>query len=84
MLRLCDHCQLLVANRPRQLCHRCYACRSIRRLYRKRTKDFSGRCRHDRRLAMTPTTALPGSPAKLLVFEQRYRRREQLFHPHDA
>jgi len=31
-----------------------------------------------------PTTAPPGTPEKLCVFEERAAKRQQLFHPYDA
>jgi hypothetical protein len=31
-----------------------------------------------------PTAALPGTPEKVRVLEERARRRQQLFHPDDA
>ena len=37
-----------------------------------------------RPLPASPTTAPPGTPEKVLVFEDRAGRKEQLFHPYDA
>jgi len=36
------------------------------------------------KLPALPTTALPGSPEKVAVLEQRASRREALWHPKDA
>ncbi|HQR07820.1 MAG TPA: hypothetical protein PLN21_13415 [Gemmatales bacterium] len=84
MPKPCQHCHALVSLRPRQLCYRCYEDRSIRALYRPKTTNYAKRSRRDRRLPKKPTRALPGSEAKLRVFEQRFARRVQLFHPLDA
>ena len=35
-------------------------------------------------LPCRPTKAVPGTPAKLRVLAERYRRRQELFHPADA
>lgn len=80
----CQHCQLYVINRPRLLCHRCYQQRNIRMLYARHHGNRNWQRVRDRKLPARPTRALPGSLAKLQVFEQRFRRREQLFHPDDA
>lgn len=84
MPTLCQHCQTSLSNRPRNLCHRCYEHRSIRELYSRRTRKHFGHRIRQRKLAAEPTAALPGSPAKLRVFRQRFRLRVQLFHPDDA
>jgi len=84
MLKPCQHCHAIVPLRPRQLCYHCYEDRTIRALYRPKTTNFPKRSRRDRRLAKKPTKALPGSEAKLRVFERRFARRVQLFHPLDA
>lgn len=35
-------------------------------------------------MPLRPTLALPGTPEKIIVFAERYRNRERLFHPDDA
>lgn len=83
MLKPCQHCQMNLACRPRGLCYQCYLSRAIRRLHHPRTRNrLDTNCR-TRRLPARPTTAQPGSEAKLLVFQQRLARRESLFHPRD-
>jgi hypothetical protein len=42
--------------------------------------DFNGRAN----LPATPTRALPGTPEKVAVLEQRARLRQSLWHPLDA
>jgi len=84
MLKPCRHCGATFAIRPRQLCYRCYEDKAIRALYRPKTTNYLKRSRRDRRLARRSTRAMPGSEAKLRVFEQRFAQRVQLFHPLDA
>ena len=82
----CAHCGVRTATRPRRLCGPCYADRRVRRQYApagprgRRGFDAYGR----RPLPPAPTSAPPGSPAKVLVLAERARRRQQLFHPDDA
>ncbi len=83
---LCQHCRRKFANRAHQLCHTCYYTPEIRAKYPSTSKhaphegDFNGRtC-----LPAHPTTALPGSDAKMTVMEERVRQGTCLFHPRDA
>jgi len=84
---LCRHCQRIPANRPRGLCWSCYYRPGLREHYPSTSKyahrglgDFTGRAP----LPSAPTQALPGSPEKLAVLEQRARLRQGLWHPLDA
>jgi hypothetical protein len=53
-------------------------------LYPARTTNRPDVSTRERKLPRFPTTALPGTPAKLRVFQKRLRQRVQLFHPLDA
>lgn len=84
---LCRHCQRVQANRPRGLCWSCYYKPGVRELYPSTSKfarrgvgDFTGQSR----LPLQPTDALPGSPEKVAVLEERARLRVSLWHPNDA
>jgi hypothetical protein len=65
----------------------CYYRPGIRELYPSNSKfarrgiiDFNGRIR----LPLYATRALPGTPEKIAVLEERARLRQELFHPDDA
>lgn len=88
----CRHCAWNVQCRPRGLCSPCFYS-PARELYppgsanpatakyaRRGIVDGPGRFR----LPELPTTALPGTPEKLAVMEQRAEARVALFHPADA
>jgi hypothetical protein len=84
---LCRHCQRARANRPRGLCWSCYYRPGVRDRYPSLSKfaphgidDFTGRAP----LPAAPTRALPGTPEKVAVLEQRARQRQALWHPLDA
>jgi hypothetical protein len=84
---LCRHCNCVRANRPRGLCWSCYYRPGVRDLYPSTSKfarrgidDFTGKAA----LPSGPTRALPGSPEKVAVLEQRARLRQSLWHPLDA
>jgi len=84
---LCRHCHQSNVNRPRGLCWSCYYTPGVRELYPSTSKfarrgvgDFNGRCSP----AALPTAALPGTPEKVLVLEERARQRQSLWHPDDA
>jgi hypothetical protein len=84
---LCRHCGRVPVNRPRGLCWSCYYTPGLRELYPSTSKfahrgvqDFNGGAV----LPATPTQALPGSPEKVAVLEQRARLRQALWHPLDA
>ena len=83
---LCRHCQKVRSNRPRGLCWSCYYTPGVRDLYpstskfaRRGVKDFNGRAR-----LPEPTSALPGTPEKVAILEQRARLGQSLWHPLDA
>ena len=83
----CRHCQKSPVNRPRGLCWSCYYTPGVRDLYpstskfaRRGVSDFNGRAR----LATRPTDALPGTPEKVAVLEERARLGLALWHPLDA
>ena len=84
---LCRHCETAPVNRPRGLCWSCYYTPGVRDLYpstskfaRRGVEDFNGRAI---RTAL-PTGALPGSPEKVAILEQRAQMRQDLWHPQDA
>jgi hypothetical protein len=83
----CKHCRVGQVNRPRGLCWTCYYTPGVRDLYPSTSKfarhgieDFYGRGA----LPHAPTAALPGSPAKVAILEERARMRQELWHPNDA
>jgi hypothetical protein len=83
----CRHCGHPRVNRPRGLCWSCYYKPGVRDCYpstskfaRRGVTDFNGRFV----LPPTPTRALPGSPEKVAVLEQRARLGQALWHPDDA
>lgn len=83
--RVCRHCGTGKVNRPRGLCRTCYYTNGVREMYPRakfgnHVHDTRGR---DRGLA-EPTDAMPGSPAKLAVLEQRATAGQRLWHPLDA
>jgi hypothetical protein len=84
---LCRHCQRVRSNRPRGLCWSCYYTPGVRDLYPS-TSKFARRGISDKNgtiaLAAEPTSALPGSPEKVTVLEQRARLGVSLWHPLDA
>ena len=84
---LCRHCNRSHANRPRGLCWSCYYAPGVRDRYPSTSKfarrgidDFNGRVV----LPPAPTGAMPGSPEKVAILEQRARMRVGLWHPLDA
>jgi hypothetical protein len=84
---LCRHCQRVQSNRPRGLCWSCYYTPGVRELYPSTSKfarrgvgDFNGQSR----LPAQPTRALPGSPEKVAILEERARLGLSLWHPLDA
>jgi hypothetical protein len=84
---LCKHCQRVPSNRPRGLCWTCYYKPGVRELYPS-TSKFARRGVEDRvgkvALPPTPTRALPGTPEKVAILEERARLRVSLWHPADA
>src|SRR5437660_3587141 len=86
-MSLCRHCHRSSVNRPRGLCWSCYYTPGVRERFpstskfaRRGVDDFNGNAV----LAPAPTTALPGTPEKVAVLEERARLRQALWHPLDA
>jgi len=84
---LCRHCNKVRSNRPRGLCWSCYYTPGVREQYpstskfaRRGVSDFNGRTRP----ALQPTDALPGTPEKVAVLQERARLGLSLWHPLDA
>jgi hypothetical protein len=84
---MCRHCHRAKANRPRGLCWSCYYRPGLRELFpstskfaRRGVMDFYGHTI----LAHAPTGALPGTPEKVAILEQRARLGVSLWHPLDA
>jgi hypothetical protein len=84
---LCRHCQRVRSNRPRGLCWSCYYTPGVREKYpstskfaRRGVSDFNGASS----LAPQPTSALPGTPEKVAILEERARLGLALWHPLDA
>lgn len=83
----CRNCGRTAVSRPRGLCWSCYYRPGIRDLYPSTSRfghrgiaDFFGQVEMD----ATPTKALPGTPEKVAVLEQRARLHQSLWHPQDA
>ncbi len=80
---MCRHCGKVAISRPRRLCWVCH--REHRHLYalacyRSEVVDrFGGYA-----LPPSPTDALPGTPEKVAVIEERARLGLRLWHPGDA
>jgi hypothetical protein len=84
---LCRNCKRVRANRPRGLCWSCYYRPGVRDRFPSTSKfarhgvvDFNGTAA----LPPLPTLALPGTPAKVAILEERARLRQSLWHPQDA
>jgi hypothetical protein len=84
---MCRHCNYVPSSRPRGLCWSCYYTPGVRDQYPSTSKfarrgvgDFNGQVA----LPAGPTSALPGSPEKVAILEQRASRGEALWHPQDA
>lgn len=84
---LCRHCSRVRPSRPRGLCWSCYYTPGVRDQYpstskfaRRGLEDFNGRVP----LPPFPTAAMPGTPEKVAVLEERARMRVSLWHPLDA
>jgi hypothetical protein len=96
----CRHCQKNTATHGRGLCLRCSTTPGVRELYpagntragraeRAAMKAVRGAERglglgNRKRKLGKPTTALPGTPAKVRVLQLRARAGNVLFHPQDA
>jgi len=84
---LCRHCQKAPASRPRRLCWSCYYRPGVRERYPSTSKfarQGLGLVQRCRPLPAGPTAALPGSPEKITVLEQRALLGLELWHPDDA
>ncbi|NBO90964.1 MAG: hypothetical protein EBV06_01400 [Planctomycetia bacterium] len=84
---MCRHCQKVKSNRPRGLCWSCYYTPGVRAKFpstskfaRRGVSDFTGQSRQ----VLQPTDALPGTPEKLAILEERARLGLSLWHPLDA
>jgi hypothetical protein len=75
---VCLHCRKLRLIHCRGLCWRCYHIPRVARLY-----DPANQCRRGSRLPDEPTSALPGTPEKVAVLEERMRQGVALWHPRD-
>jgi hypothetical protein len=84
---LCRHCNRVRTNRPRGLCWSCYYAPGIRDRYPS-TSKFARRGVSDRTGRVpappAPTIAVPGSPEKVAILEERALLRVSLWHPADA
>ena len=80
---ICRHCRRRPANRSRGLCWTCYYRPGVRERYPCRAKQCATAIREPPPPA-EPTTALPGTPEKVRVLEERAGRGEGLWHGGDA
>lgn len=83
---LCRHCQKVKSNRPRGLCWTCYYTPGVRDLYPSTSKyGRRGFGNFNRRLRLPPfpTNALPGTPEKVAVLQERAQLGVSLWHPFD-
>ena len=83
----CVHCGQVGNIGRRDLCKLCYRQKHIRRLYPRVWRDNrvgAGLVRPANPIPFVPTTALPGTLAKILVIEERLANCLPLFHPDDA
>jgi hypothetical protein len=84
---VCRHCHQGKINRPRGLCWSCYYRPGVRESYPS-TSKFARRGPGNffaaAPMPARPTDALPGSPEKLAVLEERARLNQSLWHPDDA
>ena len=82
----CRHCQRRRANRPRGLCWTCYHAPGVREQFPS-TSKFTRRGVGHQCLGQempAPTSALPGTEAKVAILEERARLGQCLWHPQDA
>lgn len=82
----CKHCGRDKVNRPRGLCWTCFHRPGVKELYPsgsiyayRSTPDTLGQGK-----LAEPTGALPGTPEKVEVMQERASRHELLFHPRDS
>ena len=85
--KICRHCNRRKVTRPRGLCFPCYYAPTVRDRYpsvskfgRRFVGDFCGLPP----LPCWPTSAMPGSDAKIEVLALRARSKQSLWHPQDA
>jgi hypothetical protein len=78
---ICRHCNQSKVNRPRGLCWRCYYTPGLRDLYA--SMGLPALLIIRGRPSSAPTSAFPGTEAKIAVLAARAGRREELFHPDD-
>ena len=83
----CRHCLRAPVSRPRGLCWGCYYTPGVRERYPSTSKfgrrgvgNFNGNAP----LPAFPTQALPGTPEKVAVLEERARLKQCLWHPDDV
>ena len=84
---LCRNCERAKPNRPRGLCWACYYAPGIRDRFPSTSKFGRRGVGNFNRLGALPpgpTAALPGTPEKVAVLEQRARLGVCLWHPLDA
>ena len=87
MIAICKHCSECKVNRPRGLCWSCYYTPGVKEMYPSTSKYARrgvGNVTGIRPGAATPTTAAPGTAAKMAVLEERAKNNQSLWHPHDA
>jgi hypothetical protein len=79
---LCRHCAERPGTHPRGLCRRCHKTPDVRAQYApvKVCGSFYTDTFAPAPLPRKPTTARPGTEAKIRVLAARARRRERLFH----
>jgi hypothetical protein len=84
---ICRHCHHSPVSRPRGLCWTCYYRPGVRELYPSTSKfgqrglgNFNGNVP----LPAFPTEAIPGSPEKVAILQERARLKQGLWHPDDA
>jgi hypothetical protein len=83
----CRHCGHDRVNRPRGLCWTCYYTPGVRENYSSGSKYAYrgiGNGNNKRKLPTEPTTAPPGSPAKVAILEARAASGCALWHPDDV
>lgn len=83
-MKLCRHCKVKRASRPKGLCWGCWTRHRDRypsesKFGNRGVPDFSGAGR-----TPDPTDATPGTPEKVAVLMERCRSRQDLWHPEDA
>jgi hypothetical protein len=80
----CQHCHLRPIGRPRKLCWTCFSNDGIRAMYPHKAKRGVGHGNRGYALPLEPTSALPGTEAKVQVLIQRMAEGWALWHPMDA